>query len=296
MPEGPEVRRMADQLREYTEGKRVRFVVPCKGGRYEKGELPGLSEFPGQNALEGHSLGLRILDVRTKGKFLYWLLENEWSVWCTMGMSGTWRKVPYHDESKPELWTDKHDAVQFHLDTETGFAGGFLYFNDARHFGTIKLVKGNDKLAIKLATLSFDHLDQKHSTTAVWWYLQDCKKHLLEDPIATVLMDQSIFAGVGNYLRAEILYAVKMSPWVKLKDVTYEQLDAICIAARDIMLKSYESGGATIATYRDANGEKGQYASRFACYGRKTDENGFKVIKEKTSDGRTMHWCPEVQK
>jgi formamidopyrimidine-DNA glycosylase len=169
-------------------------------------------------------------------------------------------------------------------------------FNDARRCGTIKFVKGKTQLDTKLTSLGFDFLDKKHSTTALWHFLKDCKKNLQDKPIGLVLMDQSVFSGVGNYLRAEILYVTKISPWRKLVDVSYDELDAIGTAAHDIMSKSYVSGGATLHTFKDANGHAGAYASKFLVYGRKTDPLGNAVIKEDTPDGRTIHWVREVQK
>jgi formamidopyrimidine-DNA glycosylase len=55
-------------------------------------------------------------------------------------------------------------------------------------------------------------------------------------------------------------------------------------------------GGATLATYRDADGKIGEFSRRFAVYNQKTDPEGRTVIKENTKDKRTTHWVPEVQK
>ena len=55
-------------------------------------------------------------------------------------------------------------------------------------------------------------------------------------------------------------------------------------------------GGATIATYRQPNGDEGLYNRRFAVYNQKTCPEGCNVIKEQTADKRTTHWVPEIQK
>ena len=62
------------------------------------------------------------------------------------------------------------------------------------------------------------------------------------------------------------------------------------------MKESFESGGATIRTYKDFNGESGEYGNRFIVYNQKQDPLGNPVIKEKTKDGRTTHWVPAVQR
>ena len=57
----------------------------------------------------------------------------------------------------------------------------------------------------------------------------------------------------------------------------------------EITNASYQSGGATIMTYRDENNEKGLYSRRFMVYNHKTDPKGNNVIKETTADNRSTY-------
>lgn len=280
MPEGPEAKRIADQLSQFR-GYKIR--VEGFGGRYATTPPDGFKEFA-DSTLESPRF---VTNVNAKGKFLYWELDDGWSIWNTLGMSGTYEQFP-----------KKHAAMNLNLSRYSGDVtrSACISFVDARHFGTLKFVKGRSVLEEKLGSMMFDFLEGPKSATAIWWYLRDCRKGLLEHEVSIVLMNQNVFPGIGNYLRAEILYASKVSPWRLLKDVTYDEFSLICANAHEIMTNSYRSGGATIATYRDANGEKGQYTSRFAVYGRKADPQGLPVVREKTPDGRTIHWCPTVQK
>ena len=250
---------------------------PLMGGRYDEVYPSGWEDFASTV-----SAGIKVTSIAAKGKFLYWTFDNDWSMWITLGMSGTWARNP-----------EKHEAMRLYF--MPGTDDDTVSFVDARHFGTVKFVKGREELEKKLQSMMFDFLDGPKSTTAIWHFLRDARKSLLDKEVSVALMDQSVFPGIGNYLRAEILYASQVSPWRKLRHVTYDEFDRICINAHIIMKNSYESGGATIATYRDANGEKGKYTSRFAVYGRKTDPEGNEVKREKTPDGRTIHWVPAVQ-
>ena len=63
-----------------------------------------------------------------------------------------------------------------------------------------------------------------------------------------------------------------------------------------IIRESYQSGGATIQAYTSFNGEIGEYTQKMLVYGQKQDPDGREVIREETSDKRTTHWVPEVQK
>jgi formamidopyrimidine-DNA glycosylase len=61
------------------------------------------------------------------------------------------------------------------------------------------------------------------------------------------------------------------------------------------MKESFKSGGATIRSYKNFNGEDGEYSRRFLVYNQKADPDGNEVIREMTEDQRTTHWCPSVQ-
>ena len=111
-----------------------------------------------------------------------------------------------------------------------------------------------------------------------------------------VLMNQSIIAGVGNYIKAECLYLSKLSPHRIISSITDEELVSLKTNIHAVMKESFASGGATIRTYKGFNGESGEYGERFIVYNQKQDPLGNPVIKEKTRDGRTTHWVPEVQK
>lgn len=281
MPEGPEVRRVTDQLRNRLVGTSV-YKIDGLNGRYAKQAPFGYLEFV--TDLAQKSIAIEKIDC--KGKFIYWTLGNDWYIWNTLGMSGTWSKN-----------STKHESIRIHFskfENEMLFCGR-LSFIDARHFGTIKFVRGKNELDKKLQSLGYDWLEKEHSVTALWHWLHSSKATLAK-PIGSVLMDQSFFAGVGNYIRAEALYAAGVSPWRLTKDVTYGELGALCKALREIMVNSYQSGGATIATYRDTEGNVGSYSSKFAVYQQKKDPHGNEVTREQTPDGRTIHWVKALQK
>ena len=108
-------------------------------------------------------------------------------------------------------------------------------------------------------------------------------------------MDQSIIAGVGNYLKAEILYASKISPHRICESLTDKDIFRICANTNRIMRISYESGGATILTYKDEDGKPGTFSRRFMVYNQASDPLGNQVVRETTKDKRTTHWVPSIQ-
>ena len=114
-------------------------------------------------------------------------------------------------------------------------------------------------------------------------------------PLCKAIMDQSIIAGVGNYIKADSLWLARLSPNRLVGECSTEELISLKSCIRRVMLESLNSGGATIRTYKNLDGEEGEYGSRFLVYGRKEDPDGNPIIREETKDGRTTHWCPSVQ-
>jgi formamidopyrimidine-DNA glycosylase len=110
-----------------------------------------------------------------------------------------------------------------------------------------------------------------------------------------VMMDQSIFSGIGNYLKSEILYQARVGPDSIINNIPDDIMKDIFLITLDKIRKSYKAGGASIRHYSDIRGNEGEYSFDFAVYQKKKDPLGNKVVMEKTKDGRTSHWVPEIQ-
>lgn len=285
MPEGVEVRISSELVKPLVENKRVIKVLVGGEGRYKNKNPEGLKEFHDSFRklvdMGGHSVDeVRITNVSAKGKFMYWEFSNGWYMFSTFGMTGQWSPTE-----------GKHVCLEMRLSDEDGGVS-HIYFNDPRHFGTVKFVSSRKELLEKLDELGWDPLSQD---------LKDYLPYISSKfktspmPVGQMMMDQSIFAGVGNYIRAEALYLAKVSPWRKCNAMTKDEIETLCKLTIQVMQDSYAHQGATILTYTDAYGAEGKYSSQFKVYGQKTDPNGHKVIKEDTPDKRTIHWCPTVQ-
>lgn len=216
-------------------------------------------------------------------KFSFAHDQEPWYMWCTYGMSGQWNTT----ESKHSSFrVDYNDHGQKYY---SAFA---LWFNDIRHFGTIKFVRGNQRHEKKLSTLGPCILTSGLT-------LQIFKERLLKHKqkrVAEVLLDQSVVSGIGNYLRAEMLYASKIGPWRKIEDLQEQEISDLYKNILSISKSSYESQGASISTYKNVDGLKGTTQFDFKVYSKKSDPFGNKVIQETDLNGRTVHWCPTIQK
>lgn len=203
--------------------------------------------------------------------------KTEWSLWITYGMSGQWT-----------LEKTKHSAFEIVFSPKSEK----LFFNDPRHFGTLKFVKGPEALSKKLASLGPDMLSNLPTA-------QEFTERLdrrADKTVVEALMDQSVVSGVGNYVKCESLFFAEISPHRVVDTLTARERERLRQQIMAVMQASYATNGATFSTYQNPDGSKGNASSRFVVYGNKTDPIGNPVIREETKDGRTTHWVKEIQK
>ncbi len=267
MPEGPEVKRIGESLAKHFSNKKI-IDIELLSGRYLKKEPSGFSDIKSE-------LPISVVGAGVHGKFIFFICENEWSIWNTLGMTGTWSNQK-----------SKHSRIKFTLNDSV------VFYNDMRNFGTFKFVKGKFELIKKLNSLGPDMLSNP-PTDEVFIDIMRKKK---EWTLAKALMNQSVVSGVGNYIKADALWLSKLSPNRFIKDCSASELATLNSSIQSVMNESYKSGGATIKSYKNFEGEIGNYSERMLVYGRKTDSHGNEVIKETTQDGRTTHWVPCIQK
>lgn len=278
MPEGVEVKISAELVKPLVINRPIIQAQYTKNSRYATEAPEGYKAF--LEAVSSQREPTHVTEVKTRGKFMYWSFSNGWHMFCTFGMSGQW--------SSKE---GKHPCFFFTFATDFGHEDQ-MFFNDPRHFGTIKFVNSASLLQDKLDSLGWDPLQDKMEDYVP--YLVS-KLNQSKKPIAELLMDQSLFAGVGNYIRAEALYLAKMSPFRQANIMKETEIRNLCQCIVDVMTESYQQQGATIKTYKTPYGAEGKYSGFFKVYGKKADPLGNKISKQNTADGRAIHWCPAVQ-
>jgi len=275
VPEGPECAATARSLDEFMRDKTI-VNIEVLSGRYLKKSPEGLDKVKKQ-------LPLKVWNWKSKGKFIYGFLGKEASektfIWNTLGMSGYWS------------FTEKeHSRVRFDFED-----GSSIWYTDTRNFGTLKFGMTFAETEKKLFELGPDPLT--HDIPIELFEKRLFSKNKKgENTICEALMNQKTIAGVGNYIKAEVLWLSKVSPTRRVEDLTREEIISIRDNIQTVIRTSYQNGGATIKSFYGADGSKGTYSSRFLVYNQKVDPYNNKVIKTDTPDGRTTHWVPEVQK
>jgi len=277
MPEGAELKISSDFIKDIIVNKTIINIYPSKNGRYASKEISGF-----QKCL--NFLPLKVESVNVKGKFMYWKLSGVKNIYlfCTYGMTGQWSL----QESKHTCFT-----VQYFEDDNGHLKDQFIYFNDPRHFGTIKFGT-EEELEDKLFSLGWDPLEEDLKNK---FYFIKNKISKSKKSIGEVLLDQKIFAGCGNYVRAEALYRAEVNPWIPAKSLDDVRLLNLCNHVKDVLNESYQAQGASFKSYINANGNAGKYSFNFQVYGQNEDPLGNQIKKEPMGT-RTIHWCPVIQK
>lgn len=269
MPEIAECRRYVDQLnKEY--GGHDLLNVEVVGGRFVKEGL--------QIYLDCLAFPLKNVKMYSKGKFIYWTtreLSSQRDVFffITLGMAASFGKE------------NKHSAIKFTFDNDE------VFYNDIRHFGTVKVEFEQATLNKKLKSLGWDALKYSTMPSDLIGSLRKYDNHT----IAEELLNQKIFAGVGNYIRSEALYRAAIHPNKKIHDISNDEIKDLCQHIADIVHEAYKCGGATIQTYSDLYGNVGTFYNQFRVYGKKIDPLGNEVLKLTAADGRTVHYVKEIQ-
>ncbi len=275
MPEGAEVRTIVDQIKKIENSKIIKLDLI--GGRFKT--KPDFSLLKFQEQLN-HSEYPIIQNIDCKGKFIYWKLSDQTNLVSTLGMSGAWQFQP-----------TKHTGIGVHL--LMAFDSGInireiIYFNDIRHFGTIKRMT-NGELQEKLKSIGPDMLNSPPNQ-------EDFNKILKKNKtLPEILMNQKNISGVGNYVKAEALFRAKLNPHRLGSSLSDSELILLKESIENVLKESYNLQGASLMTYRDADGNEGGFENFLQVYG-KNQINNMKIIKEETLDKRTTWWVPEVQK
>ena len=107
-----------------------------------------------------------------------------------------------------------------------------------------------------------------------------------------LLLDQAFLAGLGNYLRVEILWDVGLAAQHKASQLSDAQLDALSHALLDIPRLSYHTRGVV-----DDNKHHGALF-RFRVFHRDGEvcERCGGVIEKTTLSSRPFYWCPGCQR
>lgn len=201
-----------------------------------------------------------------RGKEMKILLSGEKetkSLKITLGMSGGW--IFYDPSDTEHSKYHKHAHLQFHTDD-----GHVLALHDVRRF----------------AKWSWSDFDPRRGPCPLTQPEEFRREVLLNwqthrsfrRPIHLVMMDQGWFNGVGNYLRAEILYRAKVNPFGLASDLSDLKMGHVLEHTIICANQALALGGGQLKDWKNPTGENpADFREWIKCYGKSQsiiDETG----------------------
>ena len=216
MPEGPETKNMADGISKALIGRKIlsfKFLY--------KSLLP-LSNLK----------SFSITHVTSKGKAIIIELDNKFSIITHNQLYGKWT---FHRPSTV-MRTKRQLRIEFSTKSKIvrlWSATDIAVYN-----------KDDIKKHPYIKKLGPDILDKKTTDKIILARLKD--KRFKNRSLSSLLLDQSFIAGLGNYLRSEILYFSKIIYSAKPSGLDSEKLKKLSKEIKNVSLRAYYQKGKTI--------------------------------------------------
>ena len=269
MPEGPEIRRAADALAAAVLNRPLErvFFAFAELKRHER-----------------RLLGSRIVAIEPRGKALLTRFDTGWTLYSHNQLYGVWKV------GKPD---------------EPPKTGRSLRVELATASKAIRLYSASDVSLWRdaeidahpfLQRIGPDVLDAALSADAVEERLLD--RRFAGRQLGALLLDQGFLAGMGNYLRSEVLFEAGLHPDRRPRELCAEGRRALAVALLAVPQRSYRTRG-----IRRSRGMKADYtdtgggAFRFRVFDRAGEPCVAcgEMVQRIERGTRRLYLCPRCQ-
>ncbi len=270
MPELPEVQTILDALAPLILDREIHSATVL---------WPPVVDRPEQTLFIAWMQGRRVVDVRRRGKYMLFRLDDARWLLMHLRMTG---KVRVTDAAAP---LRPHDRLIFHLND-----GREWRFEDQRKFGRVYLVESPDEVIGKLGpeplsdAFDADYLTHKLARRTA--------------PIKSLLLDQRIVAGIGNIYADESLFRARIHPLRPGGSLTQEEIAMLVEAVKAVLAQALAEMGTTLQDYRRPDGSVGAFQNSLQVF-RRTGEpcpSCGAPIRRIVVGGRSTHFCPREQR
>lgn len=218
---------------------------------------------------EEHLVNQELTATQRIGKYLFLKTSSSKILVMHFGMTG-----------RPNYYREKDDRPKFGHIVLTFENGFHLAFECKRKFGwwdlidSIEVYKKDKNLSDDARDLSLEDFTTSLNNRKTF--------------IKAVLMDQSVAAGIGNWMADEILYQSRIHPEVKVHDLSEKNIETIFNAMKKVIEVAIEND----AHYEDFPKD---FLIHFRKEGAKCFHTGAEIQKIKVG-GRSTYFSPEWQK
>ena len=271
MPEGPEIRRAADNIERALKNKTVQDIYFA---------------FPHLEGYEDLLRGAIVTRVDTKGKAMLIKFDNGFTIYSHNQLYGKWYIRNLYNYPK----TNRQLRLALHNEKKSAL----LY-----SASDIEVLRDEEVPEHPfISKVGPDLLSEKVTVDDLLERMKD--KRFRNRKWAILLLDQGFVAGIGNYLRSEIMFTSGIHPSLRPIDCPPDQLKKAAESIIHLVKQSYETGGITndleLAKKLKAEGVKrSRYrhwvfnregASCFICGSE---------IEKTAAASRRLYFCPVCQ-
>ncbi|MFC4736631.1 endonuclease VIII [Bacillus daqingensis] len=216
MPEGPEIRKAADRVEKAVKNREASDIF------FAHDHLKGYEDILRGSVITG---------VDTKGKAMLTRFNNGYTVYSHNQLYGKWiiRNVYNYPQTNRQLRFAVHNEKKSAL----------LY-----SASDIEVLPDEEVAEHPFIRKAGPDVFSEHVTAEMlkerFW-----SKTFRNRRWASSLLDQAFVAGIGNYLRSEVLFAAGIHPSLRPADCSEEQLTKAAEAVIQMMWQSYRHAGIT---------------------------------------------------
>jgi formamidopyrimidine-DNA glycosylase len=235
-----------------------------------------------------------------QGKYLVAELDDGWHLLLHLGMTGQLfadgaesvrllsaaARAALAPEEQRAFRPDRHT----HLRLAFADGGPEVFFRDVRKFGKVQLLAPGAQTP-RLARLGVDALAA--SGEALFRASRGRRA-----AVKALLLDQSLFAGVGNIYADEALFHAGVRPARPAGRLTRAECERVADGVRRSLARAIETGGSSISDYVAPDGADGRYQDERRVYARAGEPCPAcgAPIRRRVVAQRATHWCPRCQR
>ena len=278
MPEGDTIYRAA------------RALEKAIGGKVVTGFETGLAKLARVND-DAPLVGRIVERVESRGKWCLIYFSGDLILATHMLMSGSW-----HLYRVGERWRMGRDKMRLVIRTAEWEAVGFNV--PVAEFFTARSLERSSQIA----RLGPDILSESFTVESG---VARLGAHARENPdaeIGVVLLNQRVFAGLGNVYKSEVAFTAGVNPFRAMRTITQREMEVMVVVAQRYMKANVTDGkGEGMVTY--SSGRTTRHAmdreERLWVYRRQGEEcrrcGAVVMMRKQGVQARSTYWCPECQ-
>ncbi len=220
----------------------------------------------------------KVIDVDCYGKLIH-IKTEDYYVHIHLGITGWFIK------KQPKIY--KYVIL---------FGKSKFYLQDRRRFSSINIFSNETDHLNNISKYGIDILRDKFTEAKFLELLSNRRVN-----ICAILMNQKIFAGVGNYIKNDALYLSKISPYRKVNTLSEEEkknlYDKIIFVAFSNVYDWFKTYKLEVPErIKKVAPKKLQVPYNFYVFDREKDNLNYTVILDKKHCGRRTYYVKEIQK